>query len=103
MKYVPNIVNPITGKTIRQENMEIQHKYPLGSLVEIIDGVRLYVVEHTRDRDGELLYSLYWYPPNSEEYKDVLDDNAYLTRNMGNINLFSLKGYIESSLKYVKY
>jgi hypothetical protein len=58
------------GKTIRQNNLEKQHRFPVGTLVEVRfdtwfgDGAcwkvhaRLWVVEHTRDCDGTPLYSL---------------------------------------------
>ena len=53
------------GRTIRQNNLDIQHKLPIGALVEIRcsdvpewDGCRLYVAKHDRDCDGTPLYSL---------------------------------------------
>lgn len=54
------------GKTVRENNMAVAHKIPVGALVEIIPwdsecgykGVRLYVIKHTRDCDGTPLYSL---------------------------------------------
>lgn len=60
------------GKTWKEKNMEIKHNIPLGSLVEIniesdgdhdvdpdsLNGVRLFVCEHSRDCDGTPLYSL---------------------------------------------
>jgi hypothetical protein len=58
------------GKTIRENNLEIEHKIPIGALVEVeitkhfandtsITGrVQLYVIEHTRDCDGSPLYTL---------------------------------------------
>lgn len=52
-------------KTIRHNNMEIQHAIPIGALVEIRceeaaewHGCRLYVIGHGRDCDGTPLYSL---------------------------------------------
>lgn len=53
------------GKTIRQNNLEIMHTIPLGTLVEVdlhyneSHGVRMFVCEHTRDCDGEPMYALY--------------------------------------------
>lgn len=61
---VADLVNPETGKTWREENMELAHKIPLWTLVEINNvnsndhGARLWVVDHTRDCDGEPLYAL---------------------------------------------
>lgn len=57
-----DIVNPSTGKTFREENLEKVHQFPIGSLVELTDdppgGIRLHVVGHSRDCDGTPLYSL---------------------------------------------
>lgn len=52
------------GKTVRENNSAIAHKIPIGSLVEIVSeddefewiGVRMYVVDHSRDCDGTPLY-----------------------------------------------
>ena len=67
---IHDLVNPETGKTYKQENMEIQHQIPIGSLVEVEfsrwfgDGClmrvhgRLWVTQHTRDCDGTPLYSI---------------------------------------------
>lgn len=46
------------GRTIKQNNMERTHGVPLGCLVELEEGLRLYVVHHGRDCDGTLLYWL---------------------------------------------
>lgn len=54
------------GKTVRENNLAIQHNIPIGTLVEIDskgcceewNGCRLYVVAHERDCDGEPLYAL---------------------------------------------
>lgn len=58
------------GKTWKENRLAIQHKYPLGALVEVQyddwhDGgacekvhARLFVVRHTRDCDGSPLYHL---------------------------------------------
>jgi hypothetical protein len=52
------------GKTIYQNNMKRTHTIPIGALVEVTapgepyDKIRLYVTRHTRDCDGEPLYSL---------------------------------------------
>lgn len=56
------------GKTIRQNNLEEQHNLPLGTLVEIdadyldVHGIRLFVVNHSRDCDGTPLYDLSFNP-----------------------------------------
>lgn len=49
---------PGTGKTYRQINMEKQHAIPVGTLIELDTGVRLFVVHQYRDCDGEPLYCL---------------------------------------------
>lgn len=52
------------GKTIRENNLELTHKIPLGTLVEInhedskYHGLRVFVVRHDRDCDGTPLYAL---------------------------------------------
>ena len=54
------------GKTVRENNLEKLHKFPIGTLVEYntedketeFEGIRLYVTHHTRDCDGSPLYSL---------------------------------------------
>lgn len=68
--FVSDLVNPETGLTVRQENERVNHKVPVGALVEILRynsekdsfeedlGLRLYVAKHTRDCDGTPLYTL---------------------------------------------
>jgi hypothetical protein len=68
--FVSDIVNPKTGLTGRQENLQVKHSIPIGALVEILEydihrevyyednGLRLYVCKHTRDCDGTPLYDL---------------------------------------------
>lgn len=58
MVDINSVVVPETGKTARQTNLEKVHTVPLGSLVELESGVRLFVVEHVRDFDGTPLYNL---------------------------------------------
>lgn len=65
---IADIVDDSTGKTYREKNLEKGHNIPLGTLVEVdfddsgledpVKGLRLYVVEHSRDCDGTPLYSL---------------------------------------------
>lgn len=55
---VADIKNPESGKTYREENEAKQHNVPLGTLVEVEDGLRLFVVAHERDCDGTPLYAL---------------------------------------------
>jgi len=46
------------GRTYRQVNNATAHKYGLGVLVEINNGVRLFTAKQTRDCDGTPLYNL---------------------------------------------
>lgn len=46
------------GRTYREVNAEKTHHIPIGSLVELHDGVRLFVVYHGRDCDKTPLYWL---------------------------------------------
>lgn len=63
LHYVPDIVES-NGKTIRENNMLLQHNITLGTLVEVnIDysdhhGIRAFVVRYDRDCDGTPLYGL---------------------------------------------
>lgn len=65
--HVPDLVNPKTNKTYREENAELMHNIPIGALVEILQdeygeiesaGCRLFVVAHERDCDMTPIYSL---------------------------------------------
>jgi hypothetical protein len=71
-----NLINPETGKTYKDENLEKQHRIPIGALVEVKwdtwfgEGAcwkvhaRLWVVAHRRDCDGTPLYSIsQWQDP----------------------------------------
>jgi hypothetical protein len=48
------------GRSYRQINAAKAHKWSIGMLVELEDGVRLWVVAHERDRDQAPAYSLAW-------------------------------------------
>lgn len=72
------------GKSVRENNLERQHRIPLGTLVEIFEDdplqedsyhrLRLYVVDHARDCDGTPLYSLSFNKKVVEELKAVERD-----------------------------
>ena len=47
-------------KTWREENLEKPHNIPIGALVELQSGIRLFVGSHARDCDGT---PLYWLTP----------------------------------------
>ena len=89
---VADLVNPKTGKTWRQENSELQHNIPIGSLVEVVTGERLTVVKHTRDCDQTPLYTL--------GLKDNFKDYENLEEYKQCSSLFY--GYSEESLKVVE-
>ncbi|KKN04405.1 hypothetical protein LCGC14_1097880 [marine sediment metagenome] len=50
--------NDSKGRSYREVNAEKQHKISIGTLVELRNGVRLFVVKHMRDCDQTPLYSL---------------------------------------------
>lgn len=62
--YFPDIVEK-NGKTVRENNMVLCHRIPIGAMVEVDcrdvgewHGCRLFVVKHCRDCDGTPLYAL---------------------------------------------
>lgn len=92
---VADLVNPESGKTYREENSELQHNIPIGSLVEVATGERLTVVKHTRDCDQTPLYTLglkdqFKHYENLEEYLEAYQLWAPLYH-----------GYSEESLKVI--
>lgn len=46
------------GRSYKEVNSSKKHSIPIGTLVELKDGVRLWVVAHTRDCDQTPLYEL---------------------------------------------
>lgn len=74
------------GQTVRQNNLALVHDIPLGTLVEIgdpeypdnepdsNDGVRLFVVKHSRDCDGTPLYDLSFNPNAQVDATKVEED-----------------------------
>ena len=46
------------GKTIKENNLAKFHKYELGELVEMKNGVRMFISGYRRDCDGTPLYCL---------------------------------------------
>jgi hypothetical protein len=57
---VSDLIDPgdAGGRSYREVNATKTHAIPIGSLVELKDGVRLFVVYHARDCDQTPLYSL---------------------------------------------
>lgn len=129
MQNVADIVES-NGKTVRENNTELTHKYPIGSLVKVslsrespggsyIKGEAvLYVIRHERDCDGTPLYGLGLEDPavpemvmtsinpdiDSEYMYRVISENRRkydeLDLIFGNPGWFS--GYSEESLTLVK-
>ena len=76
------------GKTIRQNNMELTHDLPIGTLVDVkyetwfgkgaCDKVqaRLWIVSHDRDCDGTPLYSL-------SQHKNFIYEGAKIVLPLG--------------------
>jgi len=90
---VNTIVNPESGLTYRQENEQKTHNIPLGTLVELETGVRLYVVLHERDFDGTPLYAL--------SFDKDWEPNMYGAEHKNFARWKVDAGYPEQSLKIV--
>jgi len=71
------------GKTIKENNTAIKHSIPIGTLVEIETGVRLFILKHHRDCDGTPLYSIGI--DEEDSFSNYIDH-----------------GYLESSFKVIK-
>ena len=86
-----DIRNPETGKTYREENAEMRHRIPIGTLVQINNGARAFVIKHNRDCDQTPLYAL------SLDKRDIeLLREGHAVLGMGG-------GYPEESLIVVEY
>lgn len=77
--------NDLQGRSYREVNAEKLHNIPIGALVELENGARAFVVQHTRDCDQTPLYSLA-IDPDPEQHK-----------------FSTCHGYDEESLKEVKH
>ena len=85
--FVGDIVEE-NGKTVKENNLAVNHNVPIGSLVEItyeskydepherVKGLRLFVVKHSRDCDGSPLYSLSYSLTAQDEYDKIEQDIA---------------------------
>jgi hypothetical protein len=78
------------GLTTEQNNLNKKHNIKIGSLVELENGVRLFIVKCSRDCDGTPLYYLCHDPEDT------------LQRHPGFSNLNWIGGYSEDSLKVIK-
>lgn len=123
IQFVSEIIEE-NGLTVRQNNMNKTHNIPIGAIVEILPnsaidsdlfddedsaaGLRLFVVEHSRDCDGTPLYALSFDRDAVKElekaeknYKNNPDDIlclAVLWMFKGRID----RGYSEESLSVIK-
>jgi len=77
------------GKSVKENNLEIKHNIPIGSLVEYSDGTRLFVVYHSRDCDGTCLYNLC---PNKDDL--IREEKNFYNRKWFN-------GYPEDALRVI--
>lgn len=80
--FVGDIVEA-NGKTWKENNLAIQHDIPIGTLVEIIYkseyeeedestyGLRLFVVNHSRDCDGTPLYDMSFDKKAFKEFQET--------------------------------
>lgn len=81
--------NDPAGRSYREVNLEKKHNIPVGQLVELKSGVRMFVACQSRDCDGTPLYSL-----TSTEGDYIQHEPRRFNRNWDN-------GYPEESLKPV--
>ena len=99
---IADLKNPETGKTYREENNALQHKYKVGDLVEIIPwdeeceyaGMRLYIIGCVKDCDGTPLYVL------GSKGMELWQKGFGLKENVC-YNFKSFSGFGEESLKLV--
>jgi hypothetical protein len=82
--------NDPKGRTWREINNAKEHNIPVGTLVELENGVRLFVVSHNRDCDGTPLYAM------SADPEDTKVEVA------GFANRKWIHGYPEHCLEVVK-
>ena len=61
--------NDPAGRSYREVHRAKKHRYPIGTLVELEDGVRLWVVAQTRDCDETPMYEL------SPDKDDTIPEN----------------------------
>jgi hypothetical protein len=77
------------GRSYREVNAEKKHLFPVGALVELESGARLFVVKQTRDCDQTPLYSLCADKEDTQQ-----EDQRFGNRQWHN-------GYSEDSLKLI--
>lgn len=110
------------GLTVKQNNLQLKHKIPLGALVEIsydskydepdddTNGLRLFVVDHSRDCDGTPLYGLSFSRSAKTELDRIIndiekawekEDRQFLTLMKWGRHGAILHGYSEDILKEI--
>jgi hypothetical protein len=62
------------GRSYREVNAEKKHKFPVGALVEIRGGARLFIVKQTRDCDQTPLYSLCHDKEDTEQEREGMSN-----------------------------
>jgi hypothetical protein len=77
------------GRSYREVNLAKTHGIPVGTLVELRQGARLFVVHHHRDCDGTPLYAM-----SHDRDDTVKHDERFHNSNW-------VHGYPEGSLKVV--
>jgi hypothetical protein len=82
--------NDLQGRSYRQVNYARKHIFEVGQLVELDDGVRLYIAKQSRDCDGTPLYCL---TPKKNDY--TIEEKGFANHNW-------LNGIDEESLKLIK-
>jgi hypothetical protein len=67
------------GRTHKQINAAKVHQYPIGALVELNHGIRLWVVYHARDCDQTPLYCLSADPYDTEIKREGFYNASWTT------------------------
>jgi hypothetical protein len=82
--------NDPEGRTWREINNAKEHNIPVGTLVELESGVRLFVVSRYRDCDGTPLYAMAADPKDTTVEREGFSNRKWIN------------GYPEDSLEVVK-
>lgn len=82
--HIHDLPSDTPGKTRKEANLEKKHNIPVGALVEVVDswdkwnGVRLFVVRHSRDCDGTPLYNLCFDKTDTEIEKEGFYNSKWM-------------------------
>lgn len=90
---VADMVDPSDpeGRTYREVNRTMKHALPVGALVELESGARLFVAELSRDCDQTPLYNLSPIDPVTEVEKNDLIFHHHLIGGYGIESLTIIK------------